>query len=231
MCRGAAEPQQALGAPTALSGHGARGHEVPRASACRGVGVAPAPCGFLGPLATWEREAGLSFFFRGSLVSLEEGSLSLSSSPFSSFFFLTFFTPVHFKRCPRWRAPQVQDGATGGGRCFPSFPWGLWGICAHPVLGQGAPLQPPPRLASSPAAAVVWPRAPAQAPASSSSASALMDGAAEVVPALNTFSLYQATPAHTAVGSFQKHSRAFPWPNTGARGTLRNRDTLPPSNE
>lgn len=203
--QGCAEPQQAPTGSTA--GAIATWCGGTRGATSRGVGVVSAPCGFLEPLAAWERRARLSFFFRGSLVNLEAGSLSLSSSPFSSFFFLTFFTPAHFKRCPRCGGPPVQDG----GPHFPPFPPispELWGICAHPVPGLEAPLHPLPHSASSPAAAVVWPRAPAQAPASSSSASALTDGAAEVVPALNTLSLCQATPAHSALGLFQKYSRA-----------------------
>lgn len=72
----------------------------------------PSPCGFFRTLATRERGAGLSFFFRGSRVALGQRSLSLSSSPFSSFFFLSFFTPGHFKR-PR-------DGERRG--------WGAWRV-------------------------------------------------------------------------------------------------------
>lgn len=72
----------------------------------------PSPCGFFGTLATRERGAGLSFFFRGSRVALGQRSLSLSSSPFSSFFFLSFFTPGHFKR--------PHDGERRG--------WGAWRV-------------------------------------------------------------------------------------------------------
>lgn len=114
--------------------------------------VPPSPCCFFGPLATRERGAGLSFFFRGSRVALGQRSLSLSSSPFSSFFFLSFFTPGHFKR-PRdgerrgwgaWRVP----GQMAKPPHIPQFQ-GNWGWQGDPRLphlpcaGAGGSSAPP----------------------------------------------------------------------------------------
>lgn len=211
----------------AATGHGAWGHEVPRMGACREVGAAPPPCCFLGPLATREREVGLSFFFRGSLVNLEKRSLSLSSSPFSSFFFLSFFTPVHFRRCPPSRAPQVHPEA-GEDQHVPPFPWELGGSTL--TLCQGTGL-----LCSARLVQLLHPRAPGLGLGLQRRILPLLfhllplqNGAAETTPPLSPFSLCKATAAYTVPALFPRYGQALHQPHVEAGTRSRDGDTFLP---
>lgn len=107
----------------------------------------------------------------------------------------------------KWQSPCTSPSfrGTGAGKGTP-------GCLIYPVPGQGAPLHPPTRPASSPAAAGAWLRVQALtwAPAASSSASALIDGAAE------TRSQQGEIPALTAAGALSEMPQT--WAFCGNRG-------------
>lgn len=156
--------------------------------------------------------------------------MSLSSS-FSSFFFLSFFTPTHFKRCSQWRHSGCRMGPWEGPACPPISMQVVGGCLCLPCAGA-------PGSSAAPASPGFFTRSRRGFASGSSTGSCRFffsfcptDSAAEIVPALNPFSLCKASPAHTAPSPFPKYRQAFPWPHMGAGTHFRDGDTVAPSNE